>query len=80
MRIPLNVVAVMILHGYTCMDIQAHVSFRSQNQQLTLIVARTNSVKSGDQMFSKVGPTLWITLPRNIRDCQYFSLFKLAYD
>ncbi len=64
-------------------------SLHSQNQGLTPIIPITNSVKACDQMFSKVGPTLWMTLPKHIRDCQSFPsfkkqlkthLFKLAYD
>ncbi len=50
-------------------------SLRSQNQGLTLILPRQKP-KSGDQIFSKVGPPLWMTLPRNIRNYQYFPLFK----
>ncbi len=57
---------------------QSSRSLHSQNQGLTLIIPRTNSVKAGDQMFLKVGPTLWMTLPKtseianhfhHIRDC-----------
>lgn len=34
----------------------------SQHQGWTLIVPRTISVTAGNQMFSNVGPTLWMTL------------------
>ncbi len=83
------------LHGMTPVYLtelhlyQPSRSLRSQNQGLKLIIPRINSVKAGDQMLSKVGPTLWMTLPNNIRDSQYFPsfkrllkthLFKLAYD
>ncbi len=60
-----------LLHLY-----QPSRSLRSQNQGLTLIIPRTNSVKAGNQMFSKVGPTLWMTLPKNIRIANLFHHLK----
>ncbi len=62
-----------LLHLY-----QPSRSHHSQKQGLTLIIPRTNSVKASDQMFSKMDPTLWMTLPKTsgiaslfhyLRDC-----------
>ncbi len=55
-----------LLHLY-----QPSRSCCSQNEGLTLIIPRTNSVKAGDQMFSKVYDT-----PKNIRNCQSFPSFR----
>ncbi len=60
----------------TCLLTTLHILSQCSIYYLTLIIPRTNSVKAGDQLFSNVGPTLWMTLPKDIRDFQSFPPFK----
>jgi len=50
-------------------------SLRSSEGSM-LVVPRTKSVCYGDRSFSVAGPTLWNTLPKNIRDVNNIETFR----
>jgi len=50
-------------------------SLRSNNQ-LLLKCPKTNMVKYGDRCYCKAAPTLWNSLPLNVRSCVTVDTFK----
>ncbi len=50
-------------------------SLRSQDKGLILVIPKTKLALS-EQMFAKIGPTLWMSLPRFLRDCESLEAFK----
>ena len=56
---------------------QSERNLRSSNG-VTLIVPRSHTKAFGDRAFSVAGPTLWNSLPLNIRQLKSYALFKGA--
>ena len=54
---------------------QSHYSLRSRTDPFLLQVPRMNS-KKGQQCISFTGPSIWNSLPSNIRSCPSLQLFK----
>ncbi len=50
-------------------------SLRSQDKGLMLVIPKTKLALS-EQMFAKIGPTLWMSLLRFLRDCESLDTFK----
>ncbi len=69
------------LHGKAPVYISNMLSFREgrssrSSNKLLLSIPRTKCVRFGDRAFSVYAPTLWNTIPYNIRSCHDLDVFK----